>query len=243
MKAVILAGGVGTRMRPLTYLVPKPLLPIGGKPLLERTIEYLKSYDFDQFVVCVAYLRKNIIDYFRGREDELGVEIEFAEAETPLGTAGQLKTAEEFISETFLAMNGDIVTSLNIKRLVDFHKKEGGLGTIALKSFEFKIPYGLVEIGRNSRITSFREKPTISYLVNAGTYVLETDIFRYIPQGKAMDLETEIFPKAISEGQKLNSFYEEAYWADIGTITDFERVDSDLLRGNRTDSDYGTKLK
>jgi len=167
MKAVILAGGLGTRMRPLTYLVPKPLLPIGGKPLIERTMEYLKAYGFREFVVCVAYLKGHIIDYLNRNRDSLDVKVEFAEADGPLGTAGQLKTAERFISDTFLAMNGDIVTSLNIGRLVDFHRRKGGIGTIALKTFDFKIPYGLVDVGEDSRITSFREKPSVSFMDRA----------------------------------------------------------------------------
>ncbi len=229
MKAVILAGGLGTRMRPLTYLVPKPLLPIGGKPLIERTIEYLKVHGFSEFVVCVAYLKGHITDYLNKNKNSLGVEIEFAESDAPLGTAGQLKTAEPFIPDTFLAMNGDIVTSLNVRRLIDFHERKGGIGTIALKKFEFKIPYGLVDVGQDSRIMSFREKPSLSFMVNAGIYVLEKEVFEHIPEGKVSSLETEIFPRLISEGKVLNSFYEEAYWADIGTVSDFEKVDADML--------------
>jgi mannose-1-phosphate guanylyltransferase len=236
MKAVILAGGLGTRMRPLTYLVPKPLLPIGGKPLIERTMEYLKAYGFREFVVCVAYLKGHIIDYLNRNRDSLDVEVEFAEADGPLGTAGQLKTAERFISDTFLAMNGDIVTSLNIGRLVDFHRRKGGIGTIALKTFDFKIPYGLVDVGEDSRITSFREKPSVSFMVNAGIYVFEREIFKYIPEGKVSNLETDVFPRLISEGKVLNSFYEEAYWADIGTVSDFEKTDAEVLSRGLDDS-------
>lgn len=231
MKAVILAGGLGTRMRPLTYLVPKPLLPIGGKPLIERTIEYLRSYGFREFVICVAYLKVHIIDYLERNKNNLGVKVEFAESDVPLGTAGQLKTAENLISGTFLAMNGDIVTSLNIGRLVDFHKRRDGIGTIALKTFELKLPYGLVEIGQDSRITAFREKPLMSFMVNAGIYVFEKEIFHYIPEGKVSSLETDVFPRLISEGRVLNAFYEEAYWADIGTVSDFERVDAYVSTG------------
>lgn len=229
MKAVILAGGVGTRMRPLTYLMPKPLLPIGGKPLIERTIEYLKAYGFREFVICVAYLKGYIIDYLNRNKNNMDVEVEFAESDIPLGTAGQLKTAERFISGTFLAMNGDIVTSMNIKRLLEFHNNKGGIGTIALKTFELKLPYGLVDVGDDSRIVGFREKPSISFMVNAGVYVLEKEIFHYIPEGKISSLETDVFPKLISDGKVLNSYYEEAYWADIGTVSDFERADAEVL--------------
>jgi len=235
MKAVILAGGVGTRMRPLTYVIPKPLLPIGGKPLLEHTIRYLKEYGIKEVVVCVAYLKNYIKDYFKDGES-LGVEICYAEADMPLGTAGQLKTAEKHVSGTFLAMNGDIVSSLNIHNLIEFHEKMGGLGTIALKTFEIKVPYGHIKLDSNSRITKFEEKPKVSFSANAGIYIFEPKIFKYIPPNKVMSLETEVFPKLIDKGEQLNGYYEDAYWADVGTITDFERVDKELL------SKYYTKV-
>ncbi len=139
MKAIILAGGAGTRLRPLTYMVPKCLLPIGGKPLLERTIQYLKTYEIYDVVVCVAYLKKQIIEEI-GDGTTLGVRIEYAESELPLGTAGQLRTAEKYVDSTFLVMNGDIVTSLNLGNLLETHRMSGGMGTIALKKFEVKVP-------------------------------------------------------------------------------------------------------
>lgn len=228
MKAVILAGGIGTRMRPLTYVVPKAMLPIGGKPLLEHMIRYLREYDVSEVIVCVAYLKTHIMDYFKDGEG-LGVKIKYAEADVPLGTAGQLKTAEKCISYRFLAMNGDIITSLNIRRLLAFHKKMGGIGTIALKKFEVSVPYGHIELDANSNIQKFTEKPTFSFFANAGVYVFEPKIFRYIPDGQVVSLEKETFPTMVADGERLNGYLEEAYWADIGTVTDFERVDKELL--------------
>src|SRR3972149_2185576 len=137
MKAVILVGGYGTRMRPLTYLVPKCMLPVGGQPLLQRTIRYLKGYGITEFVLCVAYLRKQIIDHFAEGSD-LGVHIQYAQTDLPLGTAGQLKIAERYVSDQFLALNGDIVTSLNIEKLVKAHNSNSRFATIALKKFEVK---------------------------------------------------------------------------------------------------------
>lgn len=228
MKAVILAGGIGTRLRPLTYMIPKPMLPIGGRPLLEHTTRYLKEYGIKEVVICVAYLKTHIKDYFKDGEDQ-GVKIYYAEADMPLGTAGQLKTAEEHISERFLTMNGDIVSSLNLRSLIRFHEKMGGMGTIALKKFEVKIPYGHVELCSNSRIRKFEEKPNVSYLANAGIYVFEPDIFKYIPSNSVVSLERETFPRLIENGEQLNGYYEDAYWADVGTISDFERTDKELL--------------
>ena len=229
MKAVILAGGIGSRMRPLTYVIPKAMLPIGGKPLLEHTIRYLKGYGFREFVVCVAYLKNHIMEYFKNGEG-LEVSIQYAEAEMPLGTGGQLKTAEKFVAERFLALNGDIVTSLNIRHLLEFHEKYAGIGTIALKKFEFPIPYGHIELDDdNYTIRSFKEKPTFSYMANAGVYVLEPKIFDCILPNRVVIIEKETFPTLLKNGERLNGYYEDAYWADVGTLTDFERVDKELF--------------
>jgi mannose-1-phosphate guanylyltransferase len=215
-------------MRPLTYVIPKVLLPIAGKPLLERTMVYLKSYGVTEFVVCVAYLKRQIMEEF-GDGSYLGVKVEYAEADGPLGTAGQLKTAERFIDGTFVAMNGDIVTSLNINNLLKTHQTLGGVGTIALKKYDVKMPYGFITTGENGRITKFEEKPTLSFMANAGVYILEADVLSSIPQGRPSSLETEIFPGLISEGKRLNSYFEDAEWADVGSMTDFERVNDAVL--------------
>ena len=215
-------------MRPLTYVMPKVLLPIAGKPLLERTVIYLKSYGVTEFVVCVAYLKRQVMDAFRDGAD-LGVKIEYAESDSPLGTAGQLKTAERFIDGPFLAMNGDIVTSMNIGHLSETHRRLGGVGTIALKKYEVKMPYGFITTDDRSSITKFEEKPTLSFMANAGVYVLESRIFAEIPAGRASSLETEVFPALIARGERMNSYYEDAEWADVGSMTDFERVNDQVL--------------
>lgn len=228
MKAVILVGGAGTRLRPLTYVMPKCLLPVGGMPLLEWTIKYLGSHGITEFVVCVAYLKRQIITTI-GDGSRLGVKIQYAEAESPMGTAGQLKTAEPFVDDTFLAMNGDIVTSLNIKNLIQAHKERGGAGTIALKNFDVKVPYGHVTAGEDSVIRKFEEKPTLHLMANAGIYVLERPIFGSIPAATPCSLETEVFPALLKKGERLNAYYEEAYWNDVGTMGDFERVNDEVL--------------
>lgn len=258
MKAVILAGGAGTRLRPLTYVVPKCMLPIGGKPLIERTIQYLKAYGIREVVVCVAYLKKQIIATLNDGSS-LGVKIEYADSDIPLGTAGQLKTAEQFIDSTFLLLNGDIVTSLNLRNLLYVHNEEhkrkrrlgrvadeeeeeeeqGGqitnnnnnIGTIALKKFEIKVPYGYIKRNQTGLIQRFDEKPTLSFMANAGIYAFEKRIFGYIPgNNRACSLETDIFPGLITGGEVLRSYYEEgAYWADVGSMVDFERVNDDYL--------------
>jgi len=228
LKAVILVGGPGTRLRPLTYVVPKCLLPVGGKPLLERTMRYLEGYGIKDFVLCVAYLKKQIVDTF-GDGSSLKLRIEYAEADSPLGTAGQLKTAAKHVDGPFVAMNGDIVTNLNIDRLVVTHKKFGGIATIALKEFGVKVPYGHVILGDNGSVTAFEEKPTLNYMANAGIYVMEPRLLDFIPEGRQSSLETEVFPGLISKGERVGSYYEPAYWADVGSMADFERVNNEAL--------------
>ena len=228
MKAVILVGGAGTRMRPLTYVMPKCLLPVGGMPLLEWTIKYLNSHGITEFVVCVAYLKRQIMSTV-GDGSRLGVSIQYAEADSPMGTAGQLKTAEPYVDDTFLAMNGDIVTSLDVRNLMRFHKENGGMATLALKNFDVKVPYGHITTGKGSVIQKFEEKPTLHLMANAGIYILEKRVFSSIPSGRPCSLETEVFPALLQRGEKLNSFYEEAYWNDVGTMGDFERVNDEIL--------------
>jgi NDP-sugar pyrophosphorylase family protein len=229
LKAVILAGGAGTRLRPLTYMVPKCMLPIGGKPLLERTFQYFKTIGVKDFVVCVAYLKKQVMSQI-GDGSSLGVNIEYAESEIPMGTAGQLKTAEKFVDSTFFAMNGDIVTSLDLQKLLAAHTARRGIGTISLKKFEVKIPYGHIKVNDSGIIQNFEEKPTLSFMANAGVYAFEKRIFDYIPPVKFSSLETDIFPKLIAGGESLGSFYDDgAYWADVGSMVDFERVNDDYL--------------
>jgi mannose-1-phosphate guanylyltransferase len=228
MKAVILVGGAGTRLRPLTYVMPKCLLPVGGMPLLEWTIKYLGSHDITEFVVCVAYLKRQIISTI-GDGSRLGVKIQYAEADSPMGTAGQLKTAEPFIDDTFLAMNGDIVTSLNVRNLIRTHKERGATATIALKTFDVKVPYGHITADDDSVIKRFEEKPTLHLTANAGMYVLEKSVFGSIPPGRPYSLETEVFPSLLERGERLISYYEDAYWNDVGTMGDFEKVNDELL--------------
>jgi len=228
LKAVLLVGGAGTRMRPLTYVVPKCLLPVGGKPLVQRTIEYLEAYGIKEFVLCVAYLKKQVMDTI-GDGRELGVRVDYAESDSPLGTAGQLKTAEPFLGDTFLAMNGDIVTDLNIGHLINSHRAGEGIATIAVKKYGVKIPYGHITLGEDSRIVAFAEKPTISYLANAGVYVMEPKLLGYIPGGRQSSRETEVFPLLLSKGEKVHSYFEEANWADVGSMADFERVNDQVL--------------
>ncbi len=226
MKAVILAGGIGSRLRPLTFVVPKVLLPLGGRPLIDHTINYLREYGFNEIILCVAYLKQQIKEHL-GDGARLGVKVEYAEADEPLGTSGQLATAARMLSETFLAINGDIATTLNLRKLVEYHRSDASIATVALKKFTVDIPYGYVTVNSdNSRITGFEEKPTLTYMANAGIYVFEPEILQHLGSvGKVVSLERDVFPKLISGGYKLKGYFQDAFWSDVGTLADLEKAD------------------
>jgi len=191
-------------------------------------MRYLQGHGISEFVLCVAYLKKQIIDTF-GDGSSLGLRIEYAQADSPLGTAGQLKTAAGMVDSTFLVMNGDIVTNLDVTKLVATHVKGGGVATIALKEFGVKIPYGHIVVDGAGRVTAFEEKPTLSYMANAGVYVMEPRVMDAIPSGKVASLETDVFPKLIAKGEVIHSYFESAYWSDVGSMADFERVNNEAL--------------
>jgi NDP-sugar pyrophosphorylase family protein len=214
--------------------MPKCLLPVGGKPLLERTMRYLQGYGFEEFVLCVAYLKKQVMDAIKDGS-ELGFNVVYAEADAPLGTAGQLKTAQKYLDDTFLAMNGDIVTDMNISHLVADHRKKGSIATVAVKKFGVKIPYGHITVDGNGQVTAFAEKPTISYFANAGVYAMEPRLLDHIPAERVVSLETETFPSLLARGERINSYFEDAYWADVGSMADFERVNNEALLASSTD--------
>ena len=189
-------------------------------------MKYLEGHGITEFVLCVAYLKKQIIDTF-GDGSSLGLKVVYAEADVPLGTAGQLKTAASQIDGTFVVMNGDIVTNLSVSNLVATHKRKGGVATIALKEFGVKIPYGHVTVDGDGRIAEFKEKPVLSYMANAGVYAMEPKVLDAIPQGRSVSLETEVFPQLIAKGELVNSYFESAYWADVGSMADFERLNNE----------------
>jgi len=228
MKAVILAGGMGSRLRPYTYIMPKAMLPVGDKPILEHIIGYLSRNRVKDLVVATAYHGKQIEDYFRNGSD-FGVHIDYARARKPLGTAGQLKTAEPHISETFLAMNGDILIDVNIRNLVSFHRAKGAVGTVALRHYEVPLKYGIVTLANSDRILEWREKPKLNLTMNIGLYVLEPKIFSYIKTGRAASLEKDTFPSMIKKKERLFGYLSETEYYDVAEIEDLKKLDTRFL--------------
>jgi len=220
MKAVILTGGLGTRLQPYTLFVPKPMLPLGDKPLLEHTINWLKKNNIKSIVLCVSYLRKNIQDYFQSGED-FGVNIEYAISNKPLATAGQLKTAEEFIDDTFVCMYGDSVFDFALKDMIKKHQTSKSFLTMCLYEYKFRLPYGVIDTDKKDIITAWREKPEIISNINTGCYVIEPEVFPLIPANIPYGMD-KVIQKAMSKKKKLNSFSIKKGFTDVGDMQSYE---------------------
>lgn len=221
MKAVILAGGLGTRLQPYTFFIPKPMLPLGNKPLLEHIIEWLKrSGDgdvkgIDHIVLCVSYLHRTIEDYFEdGRR--FGVKIEYARSERPLATAGQLKTAEKLLNDTFVCLYGDSVYEFDIGKMISEHRKFKAFVSMALLSYKTKLKYGFIDVnGEGNRITNWTEKPEVSGLINIGCYIIEPEFLRLIPKSSIFGMDYAV-RKALEQKRIVKGFKIESGFIDIG---------------------------
>jgi mannose-1-phosphate guanylyltransferase len=216
MKAVILAGGLGTRLQPYTFFIPKPMLPLGNKPLLEYIIEWLKnSGGIDKVVVCVSYLHRTIEDYFEdgGR---FGVEIEYARSERPLATAGQLKTAEKLIEDgPFVCVYGDSVYEFNLRKMLAQHKESKAFVSMALMQYSTKLKYGFIDINGQEKVTAWREKPEISGLINIGCYVMEPEFLKIIPKSGSFGMDDAV-RKALDQKRNVKAFKIDSGFIDIG---------------------------
>lgn len=224
VSAVIMAGGFGTRLRPLTDETPKPMLNIGGQPLLQRTVERLRRSGIRNVNLTTHYLPEKIHDHF-GDGSDFGVRINYVAEEKPLGTAGALSLLPES-DEPLLVMNGDILTGVDFQELVRFHREHEAALTVGVRQYEFKVPYGVVQ-AEQGVVRALREKPKYEFLVNAGIYLLEPDVKRYIPADRRFDM-TDLIGALLEEGRKVVTFPVVEYWLDIGQIEDFQRAQRDV---------------
>ena len=222
MKAVILAGGLGKRLRPLTNNKPKPMMPLGGKPILVHVINWVKKNGMKEIVLCVSYLHKTIEDYF-GDGKKFGVKIEYATSSKPLATAGQLKTAEKFIDDTFVCVYGDTLLNFNLKNMIKQHKEKKSFITMSLYEYKTNIRYGVINTKNNGRISGWNEKPEIKVKVNMGCYVMERDILSFIPKNKPYGMD-DVIKKAISKRKKVNSILTKKRFIDIGDKETYEKT-------------------
>lgn len=233
MKAAILAGGFGTRMRPLTYTTPKPLLPILNVPILARIIERLPR-DVDGVFLAVNYMADKIADYLQ--EHPTRVPVQLVEEREPLGTGGAVKNLEKALGdERFFVLNGDVITSFDLGSMAEFHRRRGGVGTIHLWPVEDPTRYGIARVDANDRILEFKEKPlpeeAFSNLINAGTYLLEPQVFGSIPSGRQVSIEREVFPRLVEKG--LYGYQAGDFWIDAGKPLDYIEAHRLLMNEER----------
>ena len=226
MKAVILAGGKGTRLKPYTTVFPKPLMPIGEEPILEIVIKQLKSHGFDEVLMAVGHLAE-LIQTFFNNGNKYDLKINYYRENKPLGTAGPLAQMKNEIDDNFLMMNGDILTSLDFSELIESHEKSGAIATISLKKKNVPIDFGVVELNEESNIVGYSEKPQLEYVVSMGIYAFSPRIFEFIKPNEYLDIP-DLILRLISAGEKVNGYVYDGYWLDIGRPDDYEKANQDV---------------
>ncbi len=227
LQAVIMAGGQGTRLRPLTEDIPKPMLPVGDRPLMEHLVKQLRQAGIRQVNVTTHYLGEKIQEHF-GDGSRFGIRLNYVTEEQPLGTAGALGLMER-PNEPVLVINGDILTKVNFRAMLDFHKENRALLTLAVRRYDFNVPYGVVE-SDGALVQKVVEKPVIGFFVNAGIYLLEPEVYGYIPRGERLDM-TDLIDRLLADGQRVASFPIVEYWLDIGQPVDYQQAQEDMKNG------------
>jgi dTDP-glucose pyrophosphorylase len=218
---VLMVGGLGTRLRPLTENTPKPMLKVGGKPILETIVKRFVEDGFTNITMCLGYKSNVIQDYFRDGSG-FGANIDYIVEEKRMGTAGALTLLEKRLDNPFFVMNGDLLTDINFEKMLDFHVEHNSKATMCVREYDIEVPYGVVNVA-NENITSIIEKPIHSFFVNSGIYLLEPDCIDLIPDNKFYDMPT-LFEELIAAKEKIISFPLQEYWLDIGRVADYEKA-------------------
>jgi mannose-1-phosphate guanylyltransferase/phosphomannomutase len=234
MKAVIMAGGFGTRIQPLTSNIPKPMIPLANRPIMLHIVELLKKHGITDLVMLLYHQPDVIKNFFRDGAD-FGVKIDYIIPLEDMGTAGAVKCAEEFLDERFMVISGDLLTDFNLKKVIDFHTDHKAMATITLTPVKDPLQFGVVVTNREKRITQFLEKPgwgeVISDTINTGIYVLEPEIFRFIPEGENFDFSQDLFPFLLENKYPLFGYPIKGYWRDIGNTDSYREAHHDIFRG------------
>jgi mannose-1-phosphate guanylyltransferase/phosphomannomutase len=232
MKAVVMAGGEGTRLRPLTSNQPKPMVPIVGKPCMEHILELLKQHGLEEVIVTVAFMPQAIRSYF-GNGDALGLSVEYSVEESPLGTAGSVRLASDRLDDTFIVISGDALCDVDLTDLIRSHRERGAAVTIGLKSVDNPLEFGIVVTDDEGRIERFLEKPSWSQVfsdtINTGIYVLEPEVLRHVPTDRPFDFSKELFPLLLEMGRPMYGYVFDDYWQDIGNLDQFRQANFDAL--------------
>lgn len=220
-EVILMLGGLGTRLRPLTENIPKPMLKVGNKPIVETIVDGFKQYGYVNFTFCVNYKKEVIQSYFQ-QGSAFGIHINYVEEQKRMGTAGALSLLTQRPTEPFFVMNGDLLTQVNFDQLMQFHIEQDAVATMCVREYEYQIPYGVIETN-GTQLVGIKEKPIHRSFVNAGIYVLSPKIFEYIPNDEFYDMPT-LFEKLIEEQLKTAVFPIHEYWLDIGQMDDFQRA-------------------
>ena len=232
MKAVIMAGGEGARLRPLTCDRPKPMVPLMDKPMMEYIVELLTSHGITEQAVTLQYLPEQIKEYF-GDGSSFGASLYYFLEDEPLGTAGSVKNAASFLKETFLVISGDCLTDIDLSEAITFHRQKEALVTIVLTPQDNPLEYGVVMVDEEGKILRFLEKPSwgevFSDTVNTGIYILEPEVLEYIPAGKKFDFSKDLFPLLLQEKKALYGCSLSGYWCDIGSLERTRQTNYDIL--------------
>jgi len=246
MQAVIMAGGFGTRLRPITCSVPKPMALVANRPMLSHIIELLKQHNFNDLTMMLYYQPEIIKNYFKDGKD-LGVSIKYLRPEADLGTAGSVGFAREGLNDTFLVISGDVLTDFDISKAIEYHKKKKAIATMVLTRVENPLQFGVVITDKNGKVERFLEKPSwgevFSDTINTGIYILEPEVFKYVPENTDVDFSKNLFPQLLKEGKPLYGYIADGYWKDIGNHDEYRFAHYDILDEKVKINVLGTKKK
>jgi mannose-1-phosphate guanylyltransferase len=242
VKAVVLVGGEGTRLRPLTYITVKAMVPVLNKPFIEYIMRHLSQHHVSEIILAIGYKPDRITEYFTD-ENQFGTKLVYSVETGPMGTAGAVKNAERYIDNAFFTLNGDVFTDLDFTDMLRFHKNKSAKVTIALTPVEDPSRFGVVETDSKMRITRFVEKPkreqAACNMINAGVYIIEAEVMKRIPEGKQCMFESDVFPALLSDGEPVFGYTTNAYWMDMGTPEKYLQLNGDLLRGKSNQVKFG----
>jgi len=234
MKAIILVGGEGTRLRPLTYSVVKPMVPVANRPFIEHVILKLAAHGINDIVLAMGYKPDSIFAYF-GDGAGPGIKLTYSLEEKPLGTAGAVKNAGGHVEDTFFVLNGDTFSDIDYTEMLDLHRRNRAMATIALSHVDDPTRFGVVETDAESRVKAFIEKPSwenvTSHWINAGVYILEPSVLDCIPDGRFFMFEKGVFPPMLEKSERVFSYPSKAYWIDVGRPSQYHQLNRDILRG------------
>ncbi|BDZ66583.1 NDP-sugar synthase [Methanobacterium ferruginis] len=246
VKAVLMAGGKGSRIRPLTLSRPKPMIPVANRPMIEYIVEKIKNSGYNELVVTLSYLKNQLKHLLNERYPELN--IKYSVEKQPFGTAGGVKKAEKYLDDTFFVLSGDVLVDVDLNKLLDFHRKHNALATMVLTPVEDPSHFGIAVLDENKQIIKFLEKPAphevFSKIANTGTYILEPEIFNYIENRKGeVDFSHDVFPRLIEEKAGIYGYVLDGYWNDVGRPKTYLQANYDVLNKKMTPNPPGKKLK